>query len=83
MTGELDLKLHTPLSAGKALSFEKPWEGTTCFYVSVVHGDGLYRMYYRGHSQATSDEPLSRVAGKAVRLRFVMKDADLYSLRFQ
>ena len=26
---------------------------------------------------------LSRVAGKAVRLRFMMKDADLYSLRFR
>ena len=26
---------------------------------------------------------LSRIAGRPVRLRFVMKDADLYSLRFR
>ena len=28
-------------------------------------------------------EPLSRLAGKAVRLRIVMKDADLYAIRFR
>ena len=37
----------------------------------------------RSHNKATSDKPLARIAGKPVRLRFVMKDADLYSLRFQ
>ena len=26
---------------------------------------------------------VSKLAGKTVRLRFVMKDADLYSMRFQ
>jgi len=30
----------------------------------------------------TDPEPLKRLAGKPVRLRFVMRDADLYSLRF-
>ena len=37
----------------------------------------------RSHSQATSKEPLKRVSGKTVRLRFVMKDGNLYSLRFK
>ena len=27
MTGEIDLKLHTPSSAGRVLDFYKPWEG--------------------------------------------------------
>ena len=47
MTGDVRLELQTPASGGRVLHFDKPWEGTTCFYVSVVHGDGLYRMYYR------------------------------------
>ena len=37
----------------------------------------------RSHAQATSDKPLARIVGKPVRLRFVIKDADLYSLRFK
>ncbi len=34
-------------------------------------------------SGQTDREPLKHLAGKPVRLRFVMKDADLYSIRFQ
>ena len=66
MTGEVDLKLHTPSSAGKVLDFYKPWEGTTCFYVSVVHGDGLYRMYYRGHSLPSAIAPSLATSGETL-----------------
>ena len=51
MTG-VRLKLHEPASAGKALVFDKPWEGVTCDYVSIFKDDSLYRMYYRGSSHA-------------------------------
>ena len=34
-------------------------------------------------STLLNTELLARIAGKPVRLRFVMKDADLYSLRFR
>jgi hypothetical protein len=34
-------------------------------------------------SQRAAERPLARLAGKTVRLRFVLKDADLYSLRFR
>ncbi len=57
MTGDVRLELQTPTSGGRVLHFDKPWEGTTCFYVSVIHGDGLYRMYYRGHSLPSSAAP--------------------------
>ena len=129
------LKLHEPRSAGRVLTFDKPWEGVTSDYISVFKDDDRYRMYYRGsshagytvafllelgerviqdakgyplpglaleespliwgddiehtviwersHAKATSDKPLARISGKPVRLRFVMKDADLYSLRFR
>ena len=39
--------------------------------------------WVRTHSKGTSDRPLRRIAGSPVRLRFVMKDADLYSFRFK
>ena len=66
MTGAVDLKLHTPSSAGRVLDFYEPWEGTTCFYVSVVHGEGRYRMYYRGHSLPSSIAPSLVAPGETV-----------------
>lgn len=47
----LELKLHSPESAGKVMEFDKPWEGVTSASEAVVFQDGdLYRMYYRGSS---------------------------------
>lgn len=47
----VELKLHSPQPAGKAISFDKPWEGNTSGYVTVFEDDGRYRMYYRGESE--------------------------------
>ena len=66
MTGDIRLELQTPTSGGKVLDFVKPWEGTTCSYVSVVHGDGLYRMYYRGHSDPSYAVPSLLEPGEAM-----------------
>ncbi len=44
------LKLHEPRSAGKVLTFDKPWEGTTSAYATVFKDGDHYRMYYRGSS---------------------------------
>ncbi len=44
------LKLHEPRSAGKVLTFDKPWEGTTSAYATVFKDEDHYRMYYRGSS---------------------------------
>ncbi len=51
----------------------------------LIWGDEIEHTvrWERSHAQATSDKPLSRITGKPVRLSFVMKDADLYSLRFK
>lgn len=46
------LKLHEPRSAGRVLTFDKPWEGVTSDYISVFKDDDRYRMYYRGSSHA-------------------------------
>ena len=51
----------------------------------LIWGDEVEHVvrWERDHPKATSDKPLARTGGKPVRLRFVMKDADLYSIRFQ
>ncbi|MDE2927204.1 MAG: hypothetical protein OXT71_12465 [Acidobacteriota bacterium] len=51
----------------------------------LIWGDEIEHTvrWERSHSRATTDEPLRRISGKPVRLRFVMKDADLFSLKFR
>jgi hypothetical protein len=43
-----ELTLQAPQPAGVAIRFDKPWEGNTSAYVSVLQDSGKYRMYYRG-----------------------------------
>lgn len=46
---DVSIKMATPVSAGPALFFNDEWEGKfSGGYVSVVHNDGHYSMYYRG-----------------------------------
>lgn len=44
----METRLATPVSGGKALTFDKPWEGKFSAYVSIIHDGVRYRMYYRG-----------------------------------
>ncbi|MSU66588.1 MAG: hypothetical protein EXS38_10915 [Opitutus sp.] len=44
----LRLQLHEPRRAEKVLEFDRPWEGATCAYFTLVQDQGLYRLYYRG-----------------------------------
>ena len=48
----LELKLHSPRPAERVLTFDKPWEGVTSDYISVLKDDDRYRMYYRGSTHA-------------------------------
>ncbi len=42
------LKLHEPRDEGAVFTFDKPWEGGSCAYITVFKDGDLYRMYYRG-----------------------------------
>ena len=48
-----------------------------------IRGDELEGKAGWIYGGKVSEKPLRRVAGKTVRLRFVLKDADLYSFRFR
>jgi len=58
--------------------YGRPIEGFTISDASEIYGDEIGRVVTWKHG--TDVSPL---AGKPVRLRFIMKDADLYSLRFR
>ena len=86
-----NLHLNFATSAAGSLRLEiqdahgNPLPGFALEESPVIWGDKIERTvsWERSHPKATSDKPLARIAGKPVRLRFVMKDADLYSLRFR
>ena len=49
------LILHEPKEAGNVLSFDRPWEGPFCGYVSIIKDGDKYRLYYRGLPTAGKD----------------------------
>jgi len=52
-------------------------EGLTAAECRLITKDGL-----RQNVTWSAEKQLGDLKGKAIRLRFVMKDADLYSFRF-
>lgn len=51
----VELRLATPVDAGPAIRFDKPWEGSFCGYTTILHENGRFRMYYRGVPVAGQD----------------------------
>ncbi|MCP4643935.1 MAG: hypothetical protein GY851_26060 [bacterium] len=49
------LMLHHPRPAETVLAFDEPWEGRFCGYVTILHVDRLYHLYYRGRPNAGKD----------------------------
>lgn len=54
-------KLHDPIKREIVLTTEKPWEGKTCAYFSVIQDGKKVLMYYRG-SSGGSDHSDAQVA---------------------
>jgi len=45
---KVELKMHEPVRREVVLTTDKPWEGPTCAYFSVVQDGEQVRLYYRG-----------------------------------
>ena len=58
------LKLHDPIKRETVLTTDKPWEGSTCAYFSVIQDGKRVLMYYRGSSGGSdhSDAQVTCVA---------------------
>ena len=50
------LQLHHPRRAGVALKYDRPWEGGSSGYATVIHDEGKFRLYYRGLPSAPRAE---------------------------
>jgi hypothetical protein len=60
----------------------KPLEGFALDDSETIYGDRI-RHVVRWGDEATRSADVSRLAGLPIRLRFVMQEADLYSLKFE
>lgn len=49
------LRLHPPVARETVLTFDRPYEGRFCGYITVIHDANRYRMYYRGLPDAGKD----------------------------
>ena len=85
-----DLILNFSTSAAGSIRIEvqdlhgHPVPGFALEDSPLIFGDEVEHTvsWDRGHPKAIRDT-LNRIVGKPVRLRIVMRDADLYSLRFR
>ena len=49
------LVMHAPVDRGPVFYFDKPWEGSSSGYVSILKDSGIFRMYYRGNTPLDDD----------------------------
>ncbi len=68
----LALKLHDPIKKEIVLTTDKPWEGMTCAYFSVIQDGKKVLMYYRGSSGGSdhSDAQVTCVAESTDGIHF-------------
>jgi len=55
-SGAMDHRLHRPTPRDVALICDRPWEGSSCGYISVWRDENEYRMYYRGSTTEGTKE---------------------------
>jgi len=58
MSGEVELRLHSPVAREVSLVHDAPWEGNTCGYHTIFRDGDIVRMYYRGwdHDEKTGKQ---------------------------
>ena len=51
------LRLSQPVDRGAVLRFDRPWEGPSAAYCTVIKDAGIYRLYYRGLGEPDAPIP--------------------------
>ena len=75
--------LHEFHPAGTAITFDAPWEGRYCGYVTVFKDGPLYRMYYRGLPEPNkdgSDTEVTCYAESADGIRWTKPELGLFEV---
>ena len=66
VSGGAQLRLHHPTRREVALRYDRPWEGNSSGYPTILHDGDLYRMWYRGHRYLLDDKPLRQAQAECV-----------------
>jgi hypothetical protein len=67
-----ELRMHTPQSAGVALTLDRPWEGIVSGYFTVLQDGERRLMYYRGRPSTTRGD----ASDEAREVTCVVESAD-------
>jgi hypothetical protein len=75
----VSLKLHEPVKREIVLTTDKPWEGITCAYFSVIQDGNKVLLYYRGSSGGSdhSDAQVTCVAESTDGIHFTRPNLGL------
>ncbi|MEO7598118.1 MAG: hypothetical protein ABIV50_04255 [Opitutus sp.] len=76
----LEYRQGVPVSAGPALAFDQPWEGSAVAYVSVVSTGEKFQMYYRGGFGARDNENLTCYAESGDGIHWVRPNLGIFEV---
>lgn len=59
MTGDAEIRLQHPTPREVVIQFDRPWEGSSSGYHTIIQDGDLYRLYYRGSHIEVSEGRIS------------------------
>ena len=74
------LRLHEPQPAEVAITFDRPWEGGTSSYYTVLKDRDVYRMYYRGSSGQPGSDQVTCYAESRDGIRWTRPNLRLFEV---
>jgi len=73
------LRLHSPEFAGRAMDFDRPWEGAFVGYATAIQDGDRVHLYYRGHPGGDAPQ-VTCYAGSRDGVAFERPDLGLYAV---
>ena len=75
------LELHEPQPAEIVITFDRPWEGGTSSYYTVLKDGDIYRMYYRGSSGQPGSDQVTCYAESQDGIRWTKPNLRLFEVQ--
>ncbi|MBI2298664.1 MAG: hypothetical protein HYU66_06880 [Armatimonadetes bacterium] len=78
LSGEARRVLHSPTPREVVLTFDRPWEGSLCAYVTVMRVESGWRLYYRGLGSEEDGRQCTCVAESTDGVQFTRPSLGLF-----